>query len=659
MDEAKPVSPSPTLEIDERGIGWIIFDDPDRKLNVLTEAVMTRLADVVEETRRAAESGRVKVVVVRSGKPDSCIAGADVDAIASIEDPAEAERAIRRGQEIFLAVERLPIPTVAAIHGVCVGGGTELALSCRHRVLSDSPKTRIGLPEVQLGILPAWGGTTRLPRLVGLPAALDLLLTGKLIDARKARRIGFAGEILPAEQFSQRVAAFALRALDLSPGASRPRKGVLARLRDNTAPGRFAVLAAARKRVLSTTGGHYPAPLKILEVLRARMGGSVAKSLEAEAHAAAELMVGSASKNLVHVFHLREAARKGAAVDDARAIEVARPGRDRGGRDGRRDRPTRRRPRDPRADEGHPPRRREQRPQARALRLRQGGREAQAHGARGRAAHGADRGRARLRRLRRGRRRGGGGGRAARREARRARGDGGRGHGRVHPRHEHERPVRGRDGGGAASPGAVLRHALLQPGAPHAPGRGGARSGHLGRHGRHDLRPLAPARKGARGRSGRPRLPGQPDPHALPERGRLAARRGRSGRGDRPGRARLRHADGTPAPHRRGGDRRVGARGRHHAPRAGRPPGARPAAGGAGRQRTSGAQGRWGLLHVRGRKGEGRGHQRLRSARPPRRGGPGRPGGDPAPPGAPDDQRGGARPRGGPGRNGGGGRPRR
>ncbi len=324
MHEAKPASPSPTLRIDERGIGWITFDDPDRKVNVLTEGVMARLAEVVEETRQAAESGRVKVVVVWSGKADSCIAGADVDAIASIEDPVEAERKVRRGQEIFVAVERLRVPTVAAIHGACVGGGVELALACRHRVLSDSRKTRIGLPEVQLGILPAWGGTTRLPRLVGLPAALDLLLTGKLVDARKARRIGFAGDVLPAEQFAERVADFALRTLDLPEGASRPGKGLVARLRDDTAPGRLAVVAAAKKRVLATTGGHYPAPLKILEIVRKRMGGSVAKSLEAEAHAAAELLVGSVSKNLIHVFHLREAARKGTGVadPDARAAAV-------------------------------------------------------------------------------------------------------------------------------------------------------------------------------------------------------------------------------------------------------------------------------------------------------------------------------------------------
>jgi 3-hydroxyacyl-CoA dehydrogenase/enoyl-CoA hydratase/3-hydroxybutyryl-CoA epimerase len=311
-------SPTPTLTIDGRGIGWIVFDDPERTLNVLTERVMRRLADIVEETRLAATGGRVKVVVVRSGKPDSFIAGADLDAIAAVEDPRVAEAQVRLGQAIFMEVETLPVPTVAAIHGICVGGATELALACRHRVVSDSPKTRIGLPEVQLGILPAWGGTTRLPRLVGLRAALDLLLTGKQIDADRAHRIGFAGRVLPAGLFLDEVTGFALRCVDLPAGASIPKRGLGNRLLDDTAPGRRVILAGARKKVLARTGGHYPAPLRILDILRANLGRSVEKSLDAEARAAGELVVSSVSKNLIHVFRMREAARKGRRLQRSR-----------------------------------------------------------------------------------------------------------------------------------------------------------------------------------------------------------------------------------------------------------------------------------------------------------------------------------------------------
>jgi 3-hydroxyacyl-CoA dehydrogenase/enoyl-CoA hydratase/3-hydroxybutyryl-CoA epimerase len=312
--ESASTSVSPGLRVDERGIGWITFDDPTRKLNVLTEAVMRRLAEVVEEVRSAAVEGRVRVVVIRSGKSDSFIAGADVDAIASVEDPSQAEAQIRLGQAIFMDVETLPVPTVAAIHGICVGGGTELALACRYRVLSDSSKTRMGLPEVMLGILPAWGGTTRLPRLVGLQAALDILLTGKQIDARKARRIGLAGEVLPAELFTESVADYALGVLQAPRGASRRKRGWLTRMLEDTAPGRRVVLATARKKVRGTTGGHYPAPLRILDILRDNLGRSVERSLGAEARAASELIVSSVCKNLVHVFRLREEARKKTGV---------------------------------------------------------------------------------------------------------------------------------------------------------------------------------------------------------------------------------------------------------------------------------------------------------------------------------------------------------
>ncbi|MFQ5537000.1 MAG: 3-hydroxyacyl-CoA dehydrogenase NAD-binding domain-containing protein [Gemmatimonadota bacterium] len=315
MSSPATTAATPRFRIDDEGLGWITFDDPDRKLNVLAEPVMRRLAEVIEEARAAAEAGRVRAVVVHSGKPDSFMAGADIDAIAELEDPHEAETKVRMGQATFSALANLPVPTVAAVHGVCVGGGTEIALACTHRVLSDSPRTRVSLPEVQLGILPAWGGTTRLPRLVGLQAALDLLLTGKAMDARKARRIGFAREVFPAGIFLEQATEFARRAAGMPRHPSRRRKSLLTRLLDDTAPGRRIVISQARKRVLASTGGHYPAPLRILEILQENLGRSVEQSLDAEARAAGELIVSSVCKNLIHVFRMREAARKGRGVD--------------------------------------------------------------------------------------------------------------------------------------------------------------------------------------------------------------------------------------------------------------------------------------------------------------------------------------------------------
>ena len=306
-------SPSPIFEIDDDAIGWITFDDPDRSMNVLSEAVMTRFADIIDEARMAAREARVRAVVIR-GKSASFIAGADIDVIGRTEDPTLAEAQIRMGQAIFSEITTLPVPTVAAVHGVCVGGGVEMALACDHRVLSDSDRTTLSLPEVQLGILPAWGGTTRLPRLIGLQAALDMLLTGKKVRPSKANRIGLASAVVPAPIFHDAVRDFALGLVGERGAPRARRRSFVQRALDGTPPGRALVLRTARKKVLEQTGGHYPAPLAILDVLAQTLGKSVDESLAAEAREAAVLLVGPVCKNLVHVFHMREASRKGTGL---------------------------------------------------------------------------------------------------------------------------------------------------------------------------------------------------------------------------------------------------------------------------------------------------------------------------------------------------------
>ena len=283
---------------------------------------MRSFAETLDSARAAGQEGEIKVVVIRSGKSGSFIAGADVDQIAQLEDPSDAQQKIRLGQAIFLDVETLPVPTVAAIHGVCLGGGVELALACTHRLLSDSKRTKIGLPEVMLGILPAWGGTSRLPRLVGLQAALDMMLTGKQIDSHKARQIGFAGEVYPEHIFESKVRDFALKASGGTQTQVRRKTKLVTRILDGTTLGRKLVLRTARKKVLSSTGGHYPAPLRILDILDKHLGGSLETSLSAEARLAAELVVSTVSKNLVHVFQMREAARKGSGTTGADTAPV-------------------------------------------------------------------------------------------------------------------------------------------------------------------------------------------------------------------------------------------------------------------------------------------------------------------------------------------------
>ncbi len=321
------MAPTPTLEVDEEGVAWVTFDDPQRSANILSEGVLRRLMDCVEQLQEGIEGGRVRAAVFRSVNPRIFIAGADVEAIADIQSPLEGAEASRLGQAIFLEVEQLPIPTVAAIRGACLGGGLELALACRYRVAADDEETRLGLPEVQLGILPAWGGTTRLSRLIGLQAALDILLTGKRVSSRKAHETGLVDALLPSATLDEAVRDFTLERVEKGPIRTGGRRGFFKKLLEESPPGRRVILRAARKRVLSRSGGHYPAPLKILDVLRDGLGRSVERSLELEATAAGELLVSPVTKSLVHVFRLREGARKGRGLNpEVQGREVKRMG---------------------------------------------------------------------------------------------------------------------------------------------------------------------------------------------------------------------------------------------------------------------------------------------------------------------------------------------
>ncbi len=340
---------NPCLDIGADGVGQITFSDPARPHNVLTAAVLRDLDSVVAQAGEAAGKGTLRALMVRSGKPGSFIAGADVNAIAAFAESGDRQagsEAVRRGQALFERIAALPVPTVAAIQGICLGGGTEVALACDYRVSDDDDRTRIGLPEVQLGIFPAWGGTTRLPRLVGLRAALDLMLTGKAARVSKAKRIGLVDQVFPAHQFEERSRAV-VRALanasarghtspDGSPqgnvgrkggtATARPRRkrGLVGRILDGTAPGRALVLRAARKQVLKRTGGHYPAPLKLLEVVRKGAGRTIAQGLELEAEGVGELLESPVCGNLLFLFQLREGARKGPWSDGGRAAPVER-----------------------------------------------------------------------------------------------------------------------------------------------------------------------------------------------------------------------------------------------------------------------------------------------------------------------------------------------
>ncbi len=293
-------------------IGVLAIDAPEQKVNVLSAEALDELGAQLERIPHFGISG----LVITSGKPRTFVAGADVREIQAIQSPDEGAMKAARGQLIFQRLATLAVPTLAAIDGLCLGGGTELALACRYRVASDFERTFLGLPEVRLGILPGFGGSTRLPRLIGVPAALDLILTGKTVDALRAFKLGLVDDVLPREDFVPRAMRWLSTRLDAAAfqrvrtERKRRRAGPPAWALEGNPLGRAFVFAQAKKSVLRETHGHYPAPLKVLEILPHTSRGPVEEALALEARAVGELLVTPEHKNLLSIFFLTEGAKK-------------------------------------------------------------------------------------------------------------------------------------------------------------------------------------------------------------------------------------------------------------------------------------------------------------------------------------------------------------
>ncbi|MFN9574952.1 MAG: fatty acid oxidation complex subunit alpha FadJ [Gemmatimonadota bacterium] len=250
------------------GIAVVTFDLPGSPVNIFTAAVRDAFPPMLA---RLQADATVRAIVFVSGKPDSFIAGADAEELGRIGSATEAERLSREGHALLDRVERSRAPVVAAIHGACLGGGLELAMACAYRIATDHPKTTLGLPEVQLGILPGGGGTQRMPRLVGLATALDMMLAGKAVKARKARAIGLVHEVVHPAILRQVALA---RARELAAGtraipAPQGGRGAQAALLEGNSLGRAVVFRKAREQVLAKTRGNYPAPLAILDAVAA------------------------------------------------------------------------------------------------------------------------------------------------------------------------------------------------------------------------------------------------------------------------------------------------------------------------------------------------------------------------------------------------------
>jgi 3-hydroxyacyl-CoA dehydrogenase / enoyl-CoA hydratase / 3-hydroxybutyryl-CoA epimerase len=293
------------------GIARTAFDLPGEPVNKITRAVREELAEVLDRLRR--DDG-IRAVVLVSGKADTFIAGADIDEFVALRSQAEAQDLVRSGQALIGQLAALGKPVVAAIHGACLGGGLETALACAYRVATDQPKTTIGLPEIQLGIIPAAGGCQRLPRLIGVGGALDIILAGKTLPAGQAYRAGIVDELVHPAVLDRAASAAARRLAD----GWRPRRrarGLMGLLLDRTAPGRAFVLRLARRQVLKQTRGHYPAPLAALRAVAHGMAHGIEAGLDMEAALFAELAVGEVSRSLVRIFFATTALKKDPGVE--------------------------------------------------------------------------------------------------------------------------------------------------------------------------------------------------------------------------------------------------------------------------------------------------------------------------------------------------------
>lgn len=315
---ADPGRDSLSLDVDRDQVAWITFDSPESKVNLFTSPTMEELDQLLSSLESRVATGKIVAVVFRSGKEGGYVAGADVNEIAELRSADEAREKSREGQRIFRRVDRLTVPTIAAIDGTCLGAGTELALACSHRIASDHRKTEIGLPETKLGILPGFGGTVRLPRICALRSALRMILSGSSVSAAEAHRMGLVDEVLPAEDFEGATSDFVRRLLTGEVEKSEPERSFLQGVLEDTAVGRRFIFAMARKKTRERTEGRYPAPLRALEVIEETRGMPIDAALEIEAEALGELATTEVSRNLVRIFLLSRGAGRVLSEEELR-----------------------------------------------------------------------------------------------------------------------------------------------------------------------------------------------------------------------------------------------------------------------------------------------------------------------------------------------------
>lgn len=307
------MEPAFRLNIEE-GIANVVFDLPGEKVNTFSLPVLEQLEGIVDS---AAQNKSIRAMTISSAKENVYIAGADLHSFEPMaHDSSHVDKMIETGHRVFDKLSNLPFPTIALINGACLGGGMEMALACTYRVVSDHPKTMLGLPEVTLGIIPGWGGTQRMPRLVGLMEGLPLILGGKPIKANKAWKIKLADALVAAEFFNSKSNEFVKYCLTAEGRKNianrRKQKGLNFQLIENNPLGRAFLFYQAEKDVLAKTKGQYPAPLVALSLVKETCKIPLKEGLRREIDTFKQNVATSFAnaQNLIHLFFAQEALKK-------------------------------------------------------------------------------------------------------------------------------------------------------------------------------------------------------------------------------------------------------------------------------------------------------------------------------------------------------------
>jgi 3-hydroxyacyl-CoA dehydrogenase/enoyl-CoA hydratase/3-hydroxybutyryl-CoA epimerase len=308
-------------KIIEDTIILLTFNTPGKRVNIFTPEAMDELETILLSLKKRTD---LQALLFISGKENHFTVGADINILAGLTDRETGYQLSRRGQQVFSLFTELPFPAISVINGVCVGGGTELSLACTYRIAGDHQKTRIALPEVTIGIIPGWGGTQRLPRLVGVQRSLDFILSGRRLDAQQAFRLGIIDKVIDADSLLPAAIQFAKKVIsgeNVLRQSHRQKRTLLDRLPF----GKQILYSFAKRRITKQTWGNYPAPQLALTAIREGLKKPIDQGLQIEALYFKQLTDSTVSKNLIRIFFWRNAIKKERVIEsaDIKPLEIS------------------------------------------------------------------------------------------------------------------------------------------------------------------------------------------------------------------------------------------------------------------------------------------------------------------------------------------------